>query len=426
MAAQSLKLIEDPKGMMFECLHQDEAEFLYEEVFVRRSYLQHGLVVEEGAIVIDAGANIGLFSLQCLREARGVQVYAFEPIPAIYDVLVRNLSNASSDSVKAGTCPKPVSLRVALGAEQAEEQFHFFEDNPGESTRHLQEREKQRRALSADVDAASWRQTLEIPACAPAARHSTIRYPAVKAQRDAATEARVDKNNSRAKLDATTCNEKTPGGEEVPAAEDSCEDGHKRERGKSFLCQVVPLSLARHQLDISVVDLLKVDVEGDELALLHGIDDEDWPKIHQIVLEVHDVDGRLAAMVNLLKSEPAVFDEVCWEPQLTSEVSGYVMVVPEALKMFLVFAKRRQQQSTKPPATDDGSAVVRVSGDGSGGGGRARAMLHSDHQEDTASLLGIGGGENKGSAQNTISGAILPRFCSCTAVCRGSVPPTVN
>lgn len=67
----------------------------------------------------------------------------------------------------------------------------------------------------------------------------------------------------------------------MPAAEDSCEDGHKRERGKSFLCQVVPLSLARHQLDIPVVDLLKVDVEGDELALLHGIDDEDWPKIHQ-------------------------------------------------------------------------------------------------------------------------------------------------
>lgn len=45
-----------------------------QEVFVRRSYLQHGLNVEEGAIVIDAGANIGLFSLQCLREARGVQV----------------------------------------------------------------------------------------------------------------------------------------------------------------------------------------------------------------------------------------------------------------------------------------------------------------------------------------------------------------
>lgn len=63
------------------------------------------------------------------------QIYAFEPIPANYSVLVRNLFNTSSDSVKAGACPQPVALRVALGAEQGEEEFHFFEDNPGESTR---------------------------------------------------------------------------------------------------------------------------------------------------------------------------------------------------------------------------------------------------------------------------------------------------
>lgn len=63
------------------------------------------------------------------------QVYAFEPIPAIYSVLVRNLYNTSSESVTEGTCPKPVSLQVALGAYQTEEEFHFFEDNPGESTR---------------------------------------------------------------------------------------------------------------------------------------------------------------------------------------------------------------------------------------------------------------------------------------------------
>lgn len=63
------------------------------------------------------------------------QVYAFEPIPAIYNVLVRNLNNNSADIFKGGSCPKPITLRVALGAEQAEEEFHFFGDNPGESTR---------------------------------------------------------------------------------------------------------------------------------------------------------------------------------------------------------------------------------------------------------------------------------------------------
>ncbi|CAM9091557.1 unnamed protein product, partial [Hapterophycus canaliculatus] len=157
-----MKLIEDPQGMMFEYLHQGEAEFLYEEVFVRRTYLQHGLTLEEGAVVVDAGANIGLFSLQCLREASGVQqVYAFEPLPTIYTVLVRNLSNNSLDVTKGGSCPKPITLRVALGAEQAEEEFHFFGDNPGESTRCARERQVQLQALNTDPDAASWRAVLQ-------------------------------------------------------------------------------------------------------------------------------------------------------------------------------------------------------------------------------------------------------------------------
>ena len=44
----------------------------------------------------------------------------------------------------------------------------------------------------------------------------------------------------------------------------------------------MPLSLAFQQLDVAAVDFLKVDVEGDELAVLHGIDDEDWRKIRQV------------------------------------------------------------------------------------------------------------------------------------------------
>ena len=48
------------------------------------------------------------------------------------------------------------------------------------------------------------------------------------------------------------------------------------------------------------VDMLKIDVERAELAVLHGIADSDWPKIRQIVVEVHDIDGRLAEVKGLL------------------------------------------------------------------------------------------------------------------------------
>ncbi|CAM9981403.1 unnamed protein product, partial [Choristocarpus tenellus] len=127
------KLIEDPSGMVFEYLDEAEAEFLYEEVFVRRSYLKHGLTVGNGDVVVDCGANIGLFSLQCLGEAQGV--IAFEPIPAIYDVLVRNLYQNSVALVKSGECPRPLALQVAVGAGKSQDTFTFYHDNPGESTR---------------------------------------------------------------------------------------------------------------------------------------------------------------------------------------------------------------------------------------------------------------------------------------------------
>lgn len=59
-----------------------------------------------------------------------------------------------------------------------------------------------------------------------------------------------------------------------------CEGGEK-EGVETFFCSVVPLSLAFGELGLATVDLLKVDVEGDELAVLRGIADEDWPKIKQ-------------------------------------------------------------------------------------------------------------------------------------------------
>jgi hypothetical protein len=36
-----------------------EAAFLYREIFGQQCYLQHGLSVREGDVIVDAGANIG-------------------------------------------------------------------------------------------------------------------------------------------------------------------------------------------------------------------------------------------------------------------------------------------------------------------------------------------------------------------------------
>ena len=61
--------------------NRGETEFLYQEIFERRAYLQHGVTLEDGDCVFDVGANIGLFALFAGTVAAGVRIYSFEPIP---------------------------------------------------------------------------------------------------------------------------------------------------------------------------------------------------------------------------------------------------------------------------------------------------------------------------------------------------------
>lgn len=157
----------------------------------------------------------------------------------------------------------------------------------------------------------------------------------------------------------------------------------------------------------SSLDLLILSCVRSSTAILFSAD-----FLLQIALEVHDVDGRLAAIVGLLRSEPAAFDEVCWEPQLTSEVNGYVMVVPKTLRMFLVYAKRRRQQPVKPPRADDRSTTkapaAALNSDGTNGGGGCSDTGSGDAGAVETCGRGV---------KDSTAGALSERFCSCASVC---------
>ncbi|HVR07865.1 MAG TPA: amino acid adenylation domain-containing protein, partial [Thermoanaerobaculia bacterium] len=49
------------------------------------------------------------------------------------------------------------------------------------------------------------------------------------------------------------------------------------------------------------IDLLKVDVEKAEWEVLAGLGEGDWPRVRQVVVEVHDTGGRLEAVTGLLR-----------------------------------------------------------------------------------------------------------------------------
>ncbi|CAM9245428.1 unnamed protein product, partial [Phaeothamnion confervicola] len=82
-----LQCMEMPNGLSLWYLGMEEAAFIYREIFEQRCYAQCGVAIPEtaGALVVDVGANIGLFSIfaELERDEPGtLRVLAFEPAPA--------------------------------------------------------------------------------------------------------------------------------------------------------------------------------------------------------------------------------------------------------------------------------------------------------------------------------------------------------
>ena len=131
----------DVEGIVWEYIDQPESEFFYHEIFIGESYMRGGITLNDGDTIVDAGANIGLFSLFCLSRAHNIRLYAIEPIPPIFDVLRRNLRSYMRTN-------EIILLQCGLGSDcQENVEFHYLMSSPGESTRHIEERKSQQSLL---------------------------------------------------------------------------------------------------------------------------------------------------------------------------------------------------------------------------------------------------------------------------------------
>jgi 31-O-methyltransferase len=74
-----------------------------------------------------------------------------------------------------------------------------------------------------------------------------------------------------------------------------------RHRASYLECETVTVSELIRASGVDRVDLMKIDVEKAEHLVLAGIEERDWPRIGEIILEVHDIDGRLAEVTALLQ-----------------------------------------------------------------------------------------------------------------------------
>lgn len=240
-----------PGGMTVDCRRESEAVLVSEQV---QLYFRHGISLEPGATVFDVGANIGLFTRLVHQRCHGdVDVFAVEPIPASLEALRRNVARSGSSRIRVLAC--------GLGASRGSAVFSYYRHHSTLSTAYGATTDEQE--LSEQLCQSFLRNLDQLPThlrwvlrwLPPSLRRRLMRALVARSFRDV----------------------------------------------ENVQCEIRTVSDIVREYDVKRIDLLKVDVEKAELEVLHGIAASDWPKVQQVVMEVHDLDGRLQAITDLLK-----------------------------------------------------------------------------------------------------------------------------
>ncbi|MCE2682165.1 MAG: FkbM family methyltransferase [Cryomorphaceae bacterium] len=96
-----MKTTKLPDGTRVYALRAPEARMLDHHV---DGYLQNGIEINDGDVVFDVGANIGVFSVRAAQKGPNVRVFAFEPIPDILEALRLNAAGAGENRVEVLPC----------------------------------------------------------------------------------------------------------------------------------------------------------------------------------------------------------------------------------------------------------------------------------------------------------------------------------
>lgn len=120
-------LITFPDGFKCYTPNVEETELMYNEIYIKQEYLQHGLTFDDVSCVFDIGANVGIFTLFVKSRNPHAVIHAFEPIPDTYDVLRLNVELHHLIDVYT----HPVGLGSQIAAQQT---FTYYPNLSGSST----------------------------------------------------------------------------------------------------------------------------------------------------------------------------------------------------------------------------------------------------------------------------------------------------
>src|SRR5579875_1078527 len=98
-AARTLVTTHDPatqrrvETLMRVLRHPDPSQLLFQvsEIAGDETYLRHGVSVDEGDVVLDVGANVGVAAAYFALVRRAGGVHCFEPVAPVFAILRENL-----------------------------------------------------------------------------------------------------------------------------------------------------------------------------------------------------------------------------------------------------------------------------------------------------------------------------------------------
>jgi FkbM family methyltransferase len=191
--------------------------------------------IKNGDVILDVGANVGMFALSVMERFRDVKMICIEPVPETRACLVRNVSESPRRKDH-----QIEILDSAVGSTCGERTMSYFPRLPGNSTLYLDEKRREWRGM---VDAMTPRRMWKVSKAL-----ALLLLPVYPWRR---------------RLFARFVG---------PVV--------------SVRCEVRTLSETIRQQALEQIDLLKVDVEGAELDVLNGIEEQHWPRIRQLAIEI--------------------------------------------------------------------------------------------------------------------------------------------
>ena len=93
---------------LYHAWPRDPIYFLLNEIFVQEVYTRHGFYIpKKSDVVVDVGANIGLFALFLVNQSSATEIRCYEPIPSTFGRLRHNID---TNHLATGVQPTQVAV----------------------------------------------------------------------------------------------------------------------------------------------------------------------------------------------------------------------------------------------------------------------------------------------------------------------------